>query len=452
MDMSDFNLDTSQSVSSDFNMDNFANYDFNSNHFLDQSLQSSYANGHQHNESIRPSDLDASTFNDIGMFGTSRSTDLPLQIDPFLTETKGSFGGQQTRSQPLTPPTSLSPEHFDTSGSHANALKDSAALGKSNKPKRKAPEVDEGDVDAERRFKNRVAASKCRIKKKGREQMLIQQSDQKELENLELRAEYRRLTQEALWYKNQLITHGNCGDPRINQWLTNSAARIVHNVQKLGDDPALQLDAPSNLAVRPPADVALERRDSGISTNSNADCKAGPGSSPLGGRPVSVKIGLGSPVEEASAQDVQVSPVQLKLEPDVDLFVGESVRRAKSLDHSTLDALANVAIKRAKSVPLQEPTDTPSSAALHRDGVHQGLSVEANVSNAVPSIEESQSTVPWDAQLSATAMTIDPRLRGGNISVDPLNAGAGYLTLSMQQAEENHDILQQIPGTKWMEA
>lgn len=451
MDMSDFNLDTSQSGSSDFNMDNFANYDFNSNHFLDHGLQPSYANGHQHNESIRPSDLDASTFNNMGMFGSSRSTELPLQIDPSLTETKGSFDGQQTHSQPLTPPTSLSPEHLDTGGSHANALKNSAAPGKSNKPKNKALEVDEGDVDAERRFKNRVAASKCRIKKKGREQMLIQQSDQRELENLELRAEHRRLTQEALWYKNQLITHGNCGDPRINQWLTNSAAKIVHNVQKLGEGPILQLDAPSTLAARPPADVALERRDSGISTNSNADSKVGPGSSPLVGRPISVKIGLGSPVEESRAQDVQGSPVHLKLEADVDRFEGEMSRRAKSLDHTTLDDLANVAAKRAKSVPLEEP-DTPNSAVLHRDGVDRGLSVEEKVANAVPSIAESHAMVPWDAQLSANAMTIDPRLRGGNIPVEPLNAGAAYFTLPMQQAEDSQDILQQIPGTKWMEA
>lgn len=448
MDMTDFNLDTSQSSSGGFNMDNFANYDFDSNHFLGQGLQPSYANEPQHNESIRPSDLDASPFNDMGMFGTTRSTELPLQIDPTLTETKGGFGSQQTRAQPLTPPTSLSSEHFDTGGSQANALHDSAAPGKSNKSKRKVPEVDEGDVDAERRYKNRVAASKCRIKKKGREQILIQESDQKELENLELRAEYRRLTQEALWYKNQLITHGNCGDPRINQWLTNSAAKIVHDVQKFGEGPAYQLDASSNPAVRPSAEVALERRDSGISTNSTAHSKVCPGSSPLVGRPLSVKIGLGSPVEEASSQDVHVSPVQLKTEPDVDFLDGDPVRRAKSLDHSTLDALASVAAKRAKSVPLEEP-DTPSKAAPHRNGDHQDPSVDGKMATAGPSIVESNSMVHWDG---AAAMTIDPRLRRGDIPLEPLDAGAEYFTLPMEHGGQNQDMLQQIPGTKWMEA
>lgn len=448
--MSDFNLDTSQSSSGDFNMDNFTNYDFDSNHFLDQGLQPSYANGPQHNESIRPSDLDASAFNDMGMFGPSRSTELPLQIDPTLAETKADFGGQQRRGQPLTPPTSLSPEHFDASGSYANALHDSAIQGKSNKPKRKTAEVDNGGVDAERRFKNRVAASKCRIKKKGREQILIQESDQKEHENLELRAEYRRLTQEALWYKNQLITHGNCGDPRINQWLTNSAAKIVHNVQKFGDGPAFQLDASSNPAIRPSVEVALERRDSGISTNSKAESKVGPGSSPLVGRPLSVNIGLGSPVE-AIAQDVQVSPVQLKFEPDDDLLDGESMRRAKSLDHSTLDTLASVAAKRTTSVPLDEP-DTPKNAALHRNGLHQDPSMERKPATAVPEIAESNSTVPWNAQLPANALTIDPRLRGGNIPLDSINAGAEYYTMPVQQVEQTQDILQQIPETKWMEA
>lgn len=450
MDMSDFDLDNSQSGSGDFNMDNFANYDFDSNQFLEEGLQPSYANGPQRNESIRPSDLDASAFNDMGMFGSSRPTELPLQIDPTLTETQGDLGCQQRRAQPLTPPTSLSPELFDTNGSHANALHDSAAPGKSNKPKRKATEVSNGDADAERRLKNRVAASKCRTKKKGREQILIQESDQKELENLELRAEYRRLTQEALWYKNQLITHGNCGDPRINQWLTNSAAKIVHNVQKFGDGPAFQLDASSNPAIRPSVEVALDRRDSGISTNSKPDSKVGPGSSPLAGRPLSVNIGLGSPVE-ATAQDVHVSPVKLKVEPDDDLLGGELLRRAKSLDHSTLDALASVAAKRTKSVPLEEP-DTPNNAALHRNGAHQDPSMVRKPATAVPEIAESDSAVSWDVQLPANSLTIDPRLRGGNIPLDPLNAGAEYFTMPMQQVEQTQDILQHIPETKWMEA
>lgn len=449
MDMPDFHLDTSQSSSGEFNMDNFANYDFDSNHFLGQGLQPSYANGPQHNESIRPSDLDASAFDDMGMFGTSRCSELPLQIDPTLTETKGGFASQQTRAQPLTPPTSLSPEQFGIGGSHTSALHDSMAPSKLNKPKRKVPEVDNGDVDAERRFKNRVAASKCRIKKKGREQTLIQESDQKELENLELRAEYRRLTQEALWYKNQLITHGNCGDPRINQWLTNSAAKIVHNVQKFGEAPAFQPDASSNPVVRPSTETALERRDSGISTNSKADdSKVGPGSSPLVGRPLSVKIGLGSPLEEVSSKDAHVSPVQLKTEPDVDLLDEDPVRRATSLDRSTLDALASVAAKRAKSAPLEE-ADTPNNAVLHRNSDHQDPSVEGKMATAVPSIIESKSKVPWDG---AAAMTIDPRLRGGDVPLETLNSGADYFTLPMEQDEQNQDMLQQIPGTKWMEA
>lgn len=456
--MPEFNLNPSQSANGDFNMDSFDfnmdNFDsFGTGQFLDPNLQPPYANGFQHTGSIRPSDLDANAFQNMGMFGASHSNELSLQIDPSLTESKGGQG-QQTHTQPLTPATSLSPERFDALHSRQNSFTGAAAPRRPSSHKRKSAEIDDGDADAERRSKNRVAASKCRVKKKGREQLLIQESDQKEQENVELRAEYKRLTQEALWYKNQLITHGNCGDLPINRWLANSAAKIVH---RLGEAPAFQSGAPSHPAARPSAEPAYKRRDSGISTNSKADSKVGPGSSPLTGTSPSVKIGLGSPLNDAGAQDVSV---QLNSEADADRKGGKSMRRTRSLNHEILDALAKAATKRAKSVPLEEPGLPEHADGVHGDDILQDPVLKGEVS-AVPPLAfawaaskgvDSKAAVPWDAQLSNAAMTIDPRLRGGDMPLDLVHAEPEHLASPMQQDEQNHDELLQIPETNWMEA
>lgn len=460
--MPDFDLDPSHSGSGDFNVDNFDfgmdSFDPFTGQYLDQHLQPSYANGPQHNESIRPSDLAANAFADIGIFGASRPTQLPLQIDPSLTESKGRLGQQQTIAQSLTPPTSLSPERLDAIRPHQDSSEGAAAPKNPNTYKRKLAETDDGDANAERRLKNRVAASKCRVKKKGREQMLIQESDQKEQENLELRAECRRLTQEALWLKNQLITHGNCGDTRINKWLANSAAKIVH---KFGEGPAFQLDASSHPAARSFAELEYERRDSGISTNSKPDSKIEHGSSPSTGPTIPVKIGLGSPVDDASTQNVRNSPVQLKSEADLELLGGKSIRRTRSLDHSILDALAVGAAGRAQSVPLQE-SDIPQHAdGACGDVIPQDLSLKgqvsivsssASVAAPLTSAVNSATAVPRDAQLSVNAMIIDPRLRGGDMPRDLLQANLEHCASSIQQEQPNHDELLQIPETKWMEA
>lgn len=458
--MPNFDQNASQSGRSDLNMDAFGlnidNFDsFESGQFLNQNFHSSYTNGTQHFGSIRPSDLDANVFSNMGIFGASHPAELPLQIDPNLTESKvGS--GQQTLDQSLTPPDTLSPERSDAARSPQASFVGAAAPRRSNIHKRKSIDNDDGDADAERRFKNRVAASKCRVKKKGREQMLIQECEQKEQENRDLRAEFKRLTQDALWLKNQLIAHGNCGDSRINQWLTNSAAKIVH---KFGEVPALQPEAPAQPASQSSADFEFDRRDSGISTNSKPDFKVEPESSPLTGRPSTVKIGLGSPVEDARTQ--HISPVQLTPEPDVDLKGVRSTRKTKSLDQSALDALTIAPVTRAQSVPIQQNDVLQHADGVYGDEIFRDPSFKEVVSVAPPSasvttgptgVVDKTAAVPWDAQLSATAMTIDPRLRDGDMALNSLNADSELFASPIQQIEQEQDELQKIPEAKWMEA
>lgn len=429
MNMSGFGLDTSQAGSEDFDMDNFAGYDFDTGQFPDQSLQPTYANAAQDTGSIRPSDLDVMAFNDDRAFGVSQSVESTLQIDPTLAESKGALG-RQMLGRPLTPPTSLSPVHPDAISSRRGSMTGAAAPNKSSNHKRKTgtAENEVGDVDTERKLKNRLAASKCRVKKKGREQVLIQEKDQKEQVNMKLKEEYRQLTQEALWCKDQLILHGNCGDASINQWLTNSAARIVHH---LNDAPLRQLDTTSELVAQAPsAKPVSSRRASGTPAK-----QAGHGNASPTGRAFPVRIGLESPVEQTTNPNVHDPQPPLKSDPDVDSMGGELMKRVRSLDRPTLDTLAKLAASRAHSVPAQQP-DVPMGTddSYYDDDCRQNPPIKGRTSSVF---------------VSASSMTIDPRLRDGGM---PLDSPADYFNMPVHQDGQNSSELLQNLGAKWMEA
>ncbi|KAI3399116.1 hypothetical protein diail_7695 [Diaporthe ilicicola] len=76
------------------------------------------------------------------------------------------------------------------------------------------------------RERNRVAASKCRAKTKRARAELEEAETAMSSENRLLSATVKRLRDEVLLLKNELLSHGNCGDALIQQYLT-SQARMV---------------------------------------------------------------------------------------------------------------------------------------------------------------------------------------------------------------------------------
>ncbi|KUI52628.1 Cyclic AMP-dependent transcription factor ATF-7 [Cytospora mali] len=75
--------------------------------------------------------------------------------------------------------------------------------------------------------KNRIAASKCREKKKKWVHDLEHNKSELERQNFELRLEHRNLVNELSQTKNMLMNHSACKDPNIDRWLDNEARRIV---------------------------------------------------------------------------------------------------------------------------------------------------------------------------------------------------------------------------------
>ncbi|EPB82071.1 hypothetical protein HMPREF1544_11199 [Mucor circinelloides 1006PhL] len=98
---------------------------------------------------------------------------------------------------------------------------------------RKRRIVFEGDDAEDRRKKflerNRVAAYKCRQKKKNWMQELEQKAELQNNQNEELRNLVALLKEESMYLRNLLLTHGNCDCDSVQAYLRKQSAEITNN-------------------------------------------------------------------------------------------------------------------------------------------------------------------------------------------------------------------------------
>ncbi|EEU41380.1 uncharacterized protein NECHADRAFT_83404 [Fusarium vanettenii 77-13-4] len=92
-------------------------------------------------------------------------------------------------------------------------------------------EEDMDDHQSSKRSKflkrNRIAASKCRQKKKEWVNNLEETRSELEHQHSTLQTEYNDLLGEVSKMKNQLMQHAGCNDSNINQWIENEARKFV---------------------------------------------------------------------------------------------------------------------------------------------------------------------------------------------------------------------------------
>ena len=97
-------------------------------------------------------------------------------------------------------------------------------------------EEDEFDGDPARRNKflerNRIAASKCRQKKKEWVSDLEETRNGLENRHADLQTEYQGLVGEVSRMKNELMSHASCHDPNIDMWIENEARKFVQTQRK----------------------------------------------------------------------------------------------------------------------------------------------------------------------------------------------------------------------------
>lgn len=208
--------------------------------------------------------------------------------DPSLLANKGAASTQSKVPEPLTPASFEARGSISTKSSSNSipSVQESRARPparkspqqgseppkkqarhKQSKPVKEESEDEEEDESTEKRKKflekNRIAASKCREKKKKWVHELEYNKSQLERTNMELRLEYRSLVNDLNQTKGMLMSHADCNDPNITEWLNNQARRIVQT-----SGPSM-FSIPNPLSAYPPQ--GQHRNGSNVSGSSLVD-------------------------------------------------------------------------------------------------------------------------------------------------------------------------------------
>ncbi|KAL3304578.1 bZIP transcription factor [Colletotrichum asianum] len=185
---------------------------------------------------------------------------MPSAWDPMMSSMPAMYGNHQahytTKQEPVddrptlmhVPSTSKSSSRTDStssmltqtsSRSSRTTIPSDVSPPRKRGRKGKAPVQDnnnihdDGDGDGEKRNKflerNRIAASKCRQKKKEWVTDLQETKQGLESQHAQLQMEYNGLVDQVTRMKNELMSHANCNDPNINLWLENEARRFVQS-------------------------------------------------------------------------------------------------------------------------------------------------------------------------------------------------------------------------------
>ncbi|KAL6882846.1 hypothetical protein HDV57DRAFT_461832 [Trichoderma longibrachiatum] len=168
---------------------------------------------------------------DMGVMGTDLRSDSASSVSPYrkadhelgsplsplgdILSLDGSPGGTSI---------SAGPSESGTRSTDDNTPKTAKAKGTR---RRCRSEAEKRDVIKQR---NRVAASKCRQKKKEKVDELKEMKSSLERRNSELQLEYQRLRQELGQVKSHLIRHTDCNDPNIDRWVENEAKSYVQKL------------------------------------------------------------------------------------------------------------------------------------------------------------------------------------------------------------------------------
>lgn len=160
------------------------------------------------------------------------ATGTTIEVHPRLDDSPSACSASpEQRFSTRTPSTTSN----KSSGSRASTSSKSSAppteSTSSGKRASRSSRASAGGADASRRDKflerNRIAASKCRQRKKEWVNGLEEAKNGLESRNSQLQMEYNGLLGEVSRMKNQIMAHASCHDPNIDKWIDNEARRFV---------------------------------------------------------------------------------------------------------------------------------------------------------------------------------------------------------------------------------
>lgn len=164
----------------------------------------------------------------ILLAGSESATNQTKVTEP-LTPSSYGRGSVGTRSSTHSVPSASEPQRMTAARNFSPPQKRKSRHTKSRGSIKEDDDDGDGPPDKRQKFleKNRIAASKCREKKKRWVHDLEHNKSELERQNFELRLEHRALVNDLSQAKNMLMIHSDCRDENIDKWLANAARRIV---------------------------------------------------------------------------------------------------------------------------------------------------------------------------------------------------------------------------------
>ncbi|CAH0016948.1 unnamed protein product [Clonostachys rhizophaga] len=185
------------------------------------------------------------------------SMEINEDIDLIAIATSNSHDSTATRKSSRTSSNSSIPSLVSSASSRTSQPKKRV-----RKPSRKKQqtlskqELKSGDKEEDSKRnkyleRNRLAASKCRQKKKEWTHDLEETKAILEAKHSALQRDYSALLQEVSQVKTLLMAHSNCQDPNIDQWIEGEARRFVRksmdgSFNALGHRPSITPSLPAS--------------------------------------------------------------------------------------------------------------------------------------------------------------------------------------------------------------
>ncbi|KAF5707098.1 transcription factor atf21 [Fusarium mundagurra] len=151
----------------------------------------------------------------------SSKSSIP-SVDSAKTDTKPRRSSRATKTQRQQPEVEPTTKRHRKRASKASSLKE--------EDEDENDGLDETETRSKFLKRNRIAASKCRQKKKVWMRELEETKENLEIEYNALQSQYSELMGELTTIKNQLMDHASCNDANIDQWLDNEAKKYVQRL------------------------------------------------------------------------------------------------------------------------------------------------------------------------------------------------------------------------------
>lgn len=134
---------------------------------------------------------------------------------------------QARQQQPATTASGATPEYLDPEIVCEDSAPVASQPGGVEKPSsRRNRRTSSGMSTDIGREKNRLAASKCRKKKKVEERQLEERRRMLQVQNTILQDSADALRSEVLMLKHEILRHSSCNFPPINSYIAGAAARV----------------------------------------------------------------------------------------------------------------------------------------------------------------------------------------------------------------------------------